>query len=349
MSHEIHTAVFSAMEGAGWTGLGVPIPADIARDPRKIAQLCGATFNVRKAKCYREMPDGTHREIEDRSVLYRDDTGADFEIVSTSRYHIDNRQPVDLFESFRDKLAADNLSISHAAVLRGGRVITVCAKLAEPIQEWRRRELVSLQGRDEILSYLTGATGYDLQHGSNYFLTGIRTVCANTLAMGLAGAERSGRLFHASASQRLGARSLKNMLEAASTVIRSEREFYAELQARAMTEQEAEDYFAAILEVDPTDIGKVDKATGKPAVSSRTLNQLRALQSAYRHAPGAAPGSVYGALQAVTYFVDHVGSSRDTDGDGRIAARMASSLFGRGASVKLRAVQEARTRIAVAA
>lgn len=58
MSHQILNAVFSQREGAGWTGLGQVIPADIAKDPRKIAELVGAMYAVEKREAYYKGSDG---------------------------------------------------------------------------------------------------------------------------------------------------------------------------------------------------------------------------------------------------------------------------------------------------
>jgi hypothetical protein len=60
------------------------------------------------------------------------------------------------------------------------------------------------------------------------------------------------------------------------------------------------------------------------------------LERVYQTAPGAAPGTAYGALQAVTHWVDHV-RGKNTD------ARVASALFGQGQALKARALNLAET------
>ena len=116
MAHEIETAVFGS-EGAGWTGLGQSIPASMANDPRAIAALCNATYTVEKRNV---LVQGCIKVLDDYQALVRSDTQEVLHVASRSRYHVENRQPVDIFESFRDELAKEHLEISHAAVLKGG-------------------------------------------------------------------------------------------------------------------------------------------------------------------------------------------------------------------------------------
>src|ERR1700721_3470428 len=107
MSHEIANqangqaaAVFSALWGGGWTGLGQEIPANIARDPAKIAELCGATFTVEKRECYFKNANGSFTAAPGRDVLVRSDTNKMLSVVSDNRYNVENRQPKDIFEAF---------------------------------------------------------------------------------------------------------------------------------------------------------------------------------------------------------------------------------------------------------
>jgi hypothetical protein len=82
---------------------------------------------------------------------------------------------------------------------------------------------------------------------------------------------------------------------------------------------------------------------------------LTALKNAYVNAPGAAiaHGSMWGALNAVTYYGTHEKTVRDTAKDGDDAARTASNMFGDAGRLKARAQMLALTRqqqrVAVAA
>lgn len=335
MSHLIESAVYSAAEGAGWTGLGKAIPAEIAKDPRKIAEMVGATYNVIALPLVYQW-EGKNVDAENRVARVRDDTGELLEVTSANRYHTEFRQPVDVFESFRDELAKEGLEISHAAVLDGGRKIAVCARLHDSAI------ITDKKGRDVTLPYVTGATGYDAKTGTNYFLTGIRTVCANTLQFGLMDAEKNGRLVRYSASQRLNKDSLKDMLADAAERVQREAEFYQSLTAARMHDTEARKYFADIIGVDLSLLGEKN-ADGRKVISTRSENQLNGLMAVYKSGPGAhldtARDTLFGALNAVTRTIDHESAIRDTRKDGVNVARLTSATFGNGAQTKARAVR----------
>jgi hypothetical protein len=119
-----------------------------------------------------------------------------------------------------------------------------------------------------------------------------------------------------------------------------------------ISEDEVNAYFADILGFSPEDLGK-DGPDGTPLVKTRTRNQLTALLDAYVSGPGAAPrtGTAWGAYNAVTYWVDHVASTRDTAKEGTGLARAFSAQFGRGAITKQEAFKKilARANVALAA
>jgi phage/plasmid-like protein (TIGR03299 family) len=348
MSHEIETAIFSAREGAGWTGLGQVIPAEFAKDPRKIAELVGAMYTVEKRDCYYKGADD-FQLLPNRQVLVRSDTGRALEVVSENRYYVENRQPVDIFEAFRDELAANHLEISHAAVLRGGSQIAVCAYLPTALD-------ITVGKSDVVKNYVTLSTGYDGKHGTKATKGTIRVVCANTLAASIAAATRGdGKIQTIRAStQILETDTLSKLLKHIDTVIESERRTFNALANTALSSDQVSRYFADVLEINIDDLGKFKSDGRTKLVSTKAENMLRELASAYNSAPGAgsAAGTAWGALNAVTYYATHVKTTRDmyqADPDSAPAARSASNLNGDAAKLKLRALQMAAQSFAIAA
>jgi hypothetical protein len=116
--------------------------------------------------------------------------------------------------------------------------------------------------------------------------------------------------------------------------------------------QTALDFLAGLLDINPADIGKVD-AKGSKLVSTKAENNLRALVTAYRKSPGAqlasADGTAYGLLNAVTYYVDHAATVRDTENDGARGARFASTQLGAGDALKQKALKALASQYAIAA
>lgn len=332
MAHQIQSAVFSALEGAGWTGLGQAIPESIAKDPRRIAELCNAMFKVDKRACYFKNTDGSYSAAVGRDVLVRSDNNKMLSVVSDNRYHVENRQPVDIFEAFRDELAANNMTISHAAVLRGGADIAVCASLPAEFD-------ITVGKNDLVKSYITASTGYN-GHGTKCTKGGIRVVCANTLAAAIASAEAKDTIRTIRASTLLETDSIAQLISRVKGLVDDERNVYNGLLNTQMSSDDVARFFADVLEVNIQDMGKVGK-NGKQLVSTKTQNILTALSNAYGNSPGAATatGTAWGALNAVTYYATHEKTVRDTSESGADAARVASNMNGDAARMKVRALQ----------
>lgn len=364
MSHEIETAVFSAKEGAGWTGLGQQIPAEEANDPKKIAARCGALYSIEQRPVFIQKADGTYAEIPGRAALVRDDNDHVTGIASDSRYGVEYRQPRDIFEAFRDQLAAENLEISHAAILAKGARVAVCAMLPQD-------HSFSVGGNDDrVDQYLTLSTGYDTKHGTRRTTGAIRVVCQNTLSYSIDEAIRSGKLLSISASQKLEAHTLARLVEGfggeiekpsanysvsgivarAANAARAQRDLFNNMANQKIGAIEIARFFGDVLEIDISQLNHV-KPDGRPAISSKSKNMLSALAAAYDNSPGSAwaHGNVWGALNAVTYYATHAKTCRDTYGAGASAARYASNLDGDAAALKARALVLANSLVKVAA
>lgn len=339
MAHEIETAVFSQAEGAGWTNLGQVIPANIARDPRKIAEICNALYNVEKRDLFYKTNEQLSDSIADYQALVRSDNGEVLHIASRNRYHVENRQPVEIFEAFRDQLAAESMEISHAAVLKGGRLIAVSALLKDGD--------VTPSDGERIKNYVTLSTGYDGAHGTAATLNSIRVVCANTWAANLAAAKKAGKAKTIRASQLIGKSGLAHIVGNVDQITCDQKRTYDAMRNRIMSESEVLRIFADVCKINIEDLDRTDEK-GFDVVSTRAQNMLAALRASYSSAPGAEQGNAYGVFNAITHFATHVRSVRDTTGNGEMSARASSNLFGDNARMKSEALATL-TQLAVAA
>ena len=124
------------------------------------------------------------------------------------------------------------------------------------------------------------------------------------------------------------------------------------LSRQKVSDADALAFLAGLLDIEVSDLGKVD-SKGSKLVSTKSENNLKALVTAYRKSPGAhlasADGTAFGLLNAVTYYVDHAATVRDTEGDGKAGARFASSQIGAGDAFKQRALKALTERYALAA
>lgn len=346
MSDFIETAVFSEREGAGWTGLGMAIPKKIARDPAKIAALCGATYSVQKQPIYFfDAIKQTYIKISGREALIRSDNNEALEVVSDNRYHVLNRQPIDVFEAHRDELAKNNLEISHAMVLKGGAIVAVCATLPP---DYDINVKVRDGVRDSIKSYTTLSTGYDKRHGSVYSKSDMRAVCWNTLMASIGLARDAGQLNTIRASTMLEVDSLSKLMGEMDGIVRRQRILYNKMANAELTTAQVKRFFANVIDIKISELGEKDLKTKKKLISTKSENILAELVSAYQSGPGASlvRGTVWGALNAVTYYATHKKTVRDMNHDGAMAARVASNMFGDASQQKLRALALASEMVA---
>lgn len=340
MAHEIDMSLgrpaftFDAEEGGAWHGLGNPIPKEHAKDPRMIAKLCGAGYQVYKAQVMFKDSNGTEHAFDNRQVLVRNDTHAPLEVISETKYNI--TQPVEYFEAFRDQLAANDLVISSAGVLKGGRIVFVNAKL-------NRDFAIDVMGCDPSIAYLCLGGGYDTLLGHFGYLNSFRTVCWNTWSAAMAEHARGNTLYKATHASVFDPVAIKTAMGVYGKELKVRANVFNALAAAKADMKEVQDFFATLLDIDPADLNKTDVKTGKPVISTRSRNQLLILANQYTAGPGAqlksARGTWYGALNAVTHFVDHLAGTRDTTNDGSGKSRFASAQFGNGARTKARALE----------
>ncbi|HSW32689.1 MAG TPA: DUF932 domain-containing protein [Steroidobacteraceae bacterium] len=328
MSHEIYhnvlgqpSYVFDPAEGPGWHGLGIAIDPAIANDPAKIAAACGADYNVSKRPVFYHTASGKLATIANREAIVRDDTEEALEVLSGNRYNV--HQPIGYFEAFRDQLAKAHLTISSAGVLQGGRTLFVNARITDAG--------FKVMG-EEMQTYVCLGGGYDGKRSSFGFLSTLRSVCWNTLSSNLSQTKNGKTLLKFPHTSPFDGDIVTAALGLSGPELAVRAEIFNTLAGRKMQAARVAQYFAEVLQVKD-----VEKASG------RVKSQLDALAEAYLNGPGAdgpaAAGTVWGALNAVTFYVDHLGSTRDSYLDGKAAARFASAKFGTGADTKARALQ----------
>lgn len=344
MAHELDNSTgiyaFAAVGGAAsaWHGLGQSInPGDSIST---ITQKAGLDWSALRAPVTYTAGDVV-RSFENQSVLYRSDTHAALGVVSDNRYHV--HQPREIMEFFADFLSDNGLSIETAGAVRGGRVVWCMAKLGPDFG-------FILPGSDKVDGYVRLQTSFDGSRATDLVATTVRQVCANTMRMVDADAKKRGyKNRHSDGFDRQGLAEAFGLLGEQHRV--TAEVFNAAARVK-VSDADALAYLSGLLDIDVAEIGKVD-AQGRPLVSTKAQNNLRALVTAYRKSPGAglasADGTAFGLLNAVTYYVDHAATVRDTEGDGKAGARFASSQIGAGDAFKRKALAELSQRFALAA
>lgn len=308
-----------------------------AMDVDIVAKRAGLDFEVRKAQVNytATMADGSMQtmQFDNRMVTYCTDNGLALGTVSGNKYHI--VQPRKVVEFFRDALATEKLRISTAGALAGRKIVWCLAELGDEYN-------FILPGNDMIRSYIRMQTSFDGSRTTSACATTIRQVCENTEAMvEYQTKDRQYRVAHSKVLSADLARQLQHAIGLLGEQHQQTAEVWNTLCNTSVSTETANRFFCDLLKVDYADVVSGRMIDGKPAVSTKTVNQLKTLSRLYLSGPGAnlpsAKNTAYGLLQSVTRFVDHEAATRDTNGDGKQASRLASAWYGAGAQTKLRA------------
>lgn len=222
----------------------------------------------------------------------------------------------------------------------------------------------------EIRNYLSIITGHDCGTGWQSLQSPICIICRNTMQMAIkAGKSSKNRLAFRHFQ------GIEKRIKAAKDVVAmSIKEFtlmsdvWNSMSKRKMTSKEVKDFYIKVLRPKAVSLdsivqtsdemadvmgdllqgaseaSKVEKEAqlivGKAVIDDVGEKEPRALDhllQAYEIAPGASPGTLFGAYQGLTYWLSHV--------RGRDATRDASLLLGEGARINARGMQAAMAMI----
>ena len=300
-----------------WTGLGTPV--DHTADPDTWRQDAGLGWEAARRPVSFDVPGAGLREFKGRDVIYRGDTNMPLSIVS-SRYKI--HQPSELVDFFSHVIDQTHGAFQMRTLgqLGDGRKIWALA------ESTGGDELVLTKG-DEIKRYLLLATSMDQTLPTVIKQTSIRPVCYNTLVAAVQ--EKAG------ASQRVKHTTVFNPEQVAEGILLDDQwsafcEVVERLAGKPLNGAQAEDFFLDVFY--PEKVRKSKHFSERGA--DKKVGELMEIRSS---APGqltkAAKGSAWGALNAVTFYLDHEARSRDA------SARLDKSWFGENEKIKARALE----------
>jgi phage/plasmid-like protein (TIGR03299 family) len=260
--------------------------------------------------------NGALRIMPDRFVLTRSDTDAALSVVSGDYQIV---QPKEVLEFFRGLVDLYGYTLETAGALNGGRKFWALGRTGKSVN------LNVGGGRpDEIAAYLLLATSCDKTLATTAAFTSVRVVCANTLGFAMDDvAEKKRRHVKVFHTQYFDPMEVKEQL---GVIDKAWEAFLAGV--RRMTEvsmpsKQAPTFFERVLK----------RQEGKP-LSPRARNEHNTLLQLFTSAPGqqlaTAKETLWGAVNTVTYYVDHV--RRHT-----IEDRLDSAWFGAGNLLKQKA------------
>ena len=301
-----------------WHGLGQVLPVN---QPIEVWEKeAGMDWRIEKApvrfvsgnKSYL----GEVREFEDKQVLYRSDNLLPLSVVS-NRYHV--VQPREILEFYRDLTERSGFELETAGVLKSGKKLWALAKTGQSS---------ALKGNDVTQGYLLLATACDGSMATTAQFTSVRVVCNNTLAVALN--NTSNQVVKVPHNTTFNANIVKQELGITVSVWDDFIYDLKHLSERKLNNQEAKSFIEGVF--------NPKHEEGKPLVNERAMSQVLSLydgQGLGAHL-ASSTNTVYGALNAVTEFVDHRRRAKSTD------HRLDSAWFGAGSQLKQRALTQAR-------
>jgi phage/plasmid-like protein (TIGR03299 family) len=271
---------------------------------------------------------GRDRIMPDRFVLARDDTGAALSIVSADYQVV---QPIEVLEFYRDLVEERGYTLETAGALDGGRKVWALANTGM-VKD------VTDNPVDRLGAYVLLATSCDKSLATTATFTSIRVVCQNTLGFAfkdMKGQQR--RHMKVDHTKKFDANSIKEQL---GLIDKAWDHFMVQINPMAhyrLSNVTAQQFFESLF------LSDKDLEEGKPPANSKhkEINQIKSLfLSAQGQNLATSNETLWGAVNAVTYYVDHVRSTKAVE-------RMDSAWFGTGALLKEKAWDRAIELIAV--
>lgn len=349
MSHNILDNQIAWKGETPWHGLGYEVPANATgAEMLKIAKL---DWKVQRRAIAMRSADGSKNTmltdpLKDYRAIVRADTDQVFQVASNRYQVVQNQDIVDFFREYCD---AGRASMETVGGLFGGAKIWALAKLNGGSD-------ANIGGVDPLKGYMLLTTSHDGTSATIGRPTQTRVVCANTLAcaLGEGKSDREVRIRHsrkwtpelAEAAKRTMGLAIEqiqslNSLAAQFARIKVDGRGKLEFLRKLLNQDKIE---TAVIEPTAAEIdavlmsmeGQVAEISEKEIVSLGRTGQ-NILEAVYS-SPGSdlvtAKDTLWGAINGVTYYVDHVrGRSQDS--------RLENAWFGSGSTLKEKAVEVA--------
>lgn len=318
-----HVETMAWVREVPWHGLGREVSGDLS--PAQMLKAAQLNWRVEKRPVYGKTAEGKFVPIPGKFGLTRDKDDAVLSIVGSTYKPVQNEEAFDFFKKFTQ---AGHMNMETAGSLWGGRYTWALAKINADF---------TLGKKDPVKSYLLLCSPHI--HGKSMIIkyTSVRVVCWNTLSWAL-GADLTGkgggeagsfRMPHTKLFDDAMKESAMHALGLAKDQASNFKEAALLLSKKKAKVDDVEAFFCEVLRYDPRKARKL--ADGRDA-EPRLLSRFR---DALQFAPGqdilTAKGTWWGAVNAVTYTIDHaVGRERDT--------ALKGAWFGSNAQVKTRAL-----------
>ncbi len=311
MAHMIETMAWTGP--TPWHGLGVQVDPGISSDA--MLSAAGLDWTVEKTPLHARTNSGIVN-ILSHNALTRSTDGKVLSVVGAGYQPVQNREALEFFRAF---VEAGDMRLETAGSLGGGRRIWALASL---------RDGFELDGGDVVQGFLLLTNPHTANAALVAQFTPIRVVCANTMAMALAG-ESAGIYRHAHFTA-FDAERAKVALGLARHQLADFHEASAFLASKRSTDEMVRRFFVEVFEPIRSINDDIESLVRLPRVQ-RALDALTIQPGAELRS---SEGTWWGAVNAVTWLADHkFGRSADT--------RLSSAWYGEARQFKLRALAKA--------
>lgn len=296
-----------------WHGYGFAMEPGMSLDEwQKAARL---DWTVKRRPVFTQLyDDQPHIGIDNLEALVRSDNNKLLSVVGP-KYKI--VQPRDVLEFFRDLIDGQGFELETAGALADGKRVWALAKTSD---------VYNLAGQDPIRLFLLLATSYDKQFSTTAQFTGVRVVCNNTLSIAIADSVRGEqnmtvfRVPHCTAFDADVAKAALGLRASSWEQFKADVEL---LSNTHVTPDQARRFFL--------NLTGYDTALSEEEQLKANYLAQKLIQAA-QDAPGSdlptANGTLWGLVNAVTYFTDHKRRAKDN------GMRLNSSWFGTSATLK---------------
>lgn len=305
-----------------WHGLGNKVSNDLT--PAQMLKAAGLNWTVSKRETAFKTKAGKWEPMKDEFALVRDTDEFKLSNVGSVYKPVQNEEALDFFKKF---VVAGKMKMETAGALWGGRYIWALARLGHDFR---------LAKGDEVRGYLLLSNPHIFGKAMVFQFTPIRVVCWNTLTYAI-GADLKGKagaysMPHSTKFDDVAKKRAEEALGLATHQMDEFKQAATLLSKKKAAPKAVEEYFCNVLDFDPKTKQVKAKEDDKAPREPRMLPQFRdALEKAPGQDLSTAKGTWWGALNAVTYVVDHeMGRDRST--------ALRNAWLGHSANIKRRAV-----------
>ena len=342
MSHEIETMAYAGE--TPWHGLGNKVSNDMTPEEMLVAAQLNWTVSKRQAYTL-DSPDCLNL-LDPRSeagflrcdgsyFLTRDSDNKILSPCGEGYVPFQNHQVLDFFKKFTE---AGNMKMETAGSLKSGKDIWGLAKLDQKYE---------LAGSDEVGGYLLVNNSHMVGKAMTIMFTPIRVVCNNTLTLALKNDNAKFRVVHLQMFDEEIKKAAEESLGLSGLQMKQFKEQSEYLAGKKYNTGALERFVADLFQ--PTLLEDRHKALQNseslPPVRDQFKNTAESVYEAVLTSPGSdmksARGTWWGALNGVTYYIDHQKRSQ-IEGNA-----LHSAWFGSGAVTKRKALTKALEYAAV--